>query len=93
MQYNYELHHKPGEQNKADTLSRHPDYATKNHTNQHLIVLPCDCFKGMPLGLWDGPTLNLIVSSLGKPGDTILADNLDKHIKIGQDTHFSTILL
>jgi hypothetical protein len=48
QQYNYELHHKPGEQNKADALSRWPDYDTGNPMNDHLIVLPRDRFAGMP---------------------------------------------
>jgi hypothetical protein len=92
MQYNYELHHKPGEQNKANALSHHPDYITTNHANQDLILLLCDHFKGMPPDLWNDPTLDLNVRGLGEPEDTILKDNLDEHMKIGQDAHFSTIL-
>ena len=48
QQYNFELHHKPGESNKADTLSCCPDYNTGNPANKHLIVLPHDCFVNMP---------------------------------------------
>ena len=91
-QYNYKLHHKPGNQNKADALSCCPDYNTKNHANQHLIVLPLDHFVGMPPSLWGNPTLDIHVRGLGEPGNTVLEDNLDACIKIGQDTHFSTVL-
>ena len=48
QQYNFELRHKPGESNKADALSRRPDYDTGNPANEHLIVLPHDHFVGMP---------------------------------------------
>ena len=48
QQYNFELRHKPGESNKADALSRGPDYNTGNPANEHLIVLPHDRFVGMP---------------------------------------------
>jgi hypothetical protein len=51
QQYNYELRHKPGEQNKADALSRQPDYDRENPMNSHLIVLPLDHFAGMPLSI------------------------------------------
>jgi len=42
QQYNLELHHKLGEQNKADALSHWPDYNTGNFNNNHLIILPLD---------------------------------------------------
>ena len=48
QQYNFELRHKPGESNKADALSRRPDYDTGNPANEHLIVLPRDHFVSMP---------------------------------------------
>jgi hypothetical protein len=92
-QYNYELCHKLGDQNKADALSHHPDYNTENHANQHLIVLPLDRFVGMPPGLWENPTLDTHVRGLGEPNDTILENSLDARIKIGQDAHFAAILL
>ena len=91
-QYNYELHHKPGDQNKADALSRHPDYHTENHANQHLIVLPLNRFVGMPPDLWKNPTLETYVGELEEPGDTILENDLDTRIKNSQDTHFSALL-
>jgi hypothetical protein len=47
-QYNYKLHHKPGNTMKADALSHRPDFDTENTANNHLIVLPLDRFKGMP---------------------------------------------
>jgi len=92
-QYNYKLHHKPGDQNKANALSRRPDYHTENHANQHLIVLPFDCFIRMPPGLWENPTLNTHVGGLEETDNTILEDNLDAHVKISQDAHFSALLL
>jgi hypothetical protein len=48
QQYNFELWHKSGKSNKADILSRHPDYKPMNPTNAHLVVLPMDRFVGMP---------------------------------------------
>jgi hypothetical protein len=47
-QYNFELHHKPRENIKADALSCCPDFDTGNPANDHLIVLSLDRFKGMP---------------------------------------------
>ena len=46
-QYNFELHHKSGESNKANLLSHHPDYDTRNPSNDHLIVLPISHFANM----------------------------------------------
>jgi hypothetical protein len=46
-QYNFKLHHKPGESNKADLLSRRPNYNTGNASNDHLIVLPLSHFANM----------------------------------------------
>jgi hypothetical protein len=48
QQYNFKPYHKPGELNKANALSHCPNYNTRNLANKHLIVLPCDCFIGMP---------------------------------------------
>jgi hypothetical protein len=48
QQYHYKLHHKPGENMHTDALSRCSDFNTGNPMNDHLIVLPLDCFKGMP---------------------------------------------
>jgi len=33
---------------KADALSHYPNFNTRNLINEHLIVLPLNCFKGMP---------------------------------------------
>jgi len=32
------------------------------------------------------------VTGLGKENDTITEDNLDNHVKIGQDTHYDTLI-
>jgi hypothetical protein len=47
QQYNFKLCYKPGESNKADALSCHPNYNTGNPTNKHLIILPYDHFVSM----------------------------------------------
>ncbi len=46
QQYNLEIQHKLGDQNKADALSWWPDYNIGNPNNNHLIVLPLNWFKG-----------------------------------------------
>ncbi len=38
--YWFRLHHKPGALNKADPLSRHPDFAMGNNDNDDVTVLP-----------------------------------------------------
>ena len=38
--YNFTLVHKPGVQNKADSLSRRPDYDTGTRDNDNITVLP-----------------------------------------------------
>ena len=40
MDYNFTLVHKPGVQNKADSLSRRPDYDTGTRDNDNVTVLP-----------------------------------------------------
>jgi hypothetical protein len=40
VDYHLTLVHKPGAQNRADTLSRHPDYDTGEKDNKDVIVLP-----------------------------------------------------
>ena len=38
--YNFILVHRPGTSNKADHLSRHPDYNTSTNDNEDVVVLP-----------------------------------------------------
>jgi RNase H-like domain found in reverse transcriptase/Integrase zinc binding domain len=77
QQYNFELCHKPGESNKADALSCQPDYNTGNPANEHLIILPRDCFVGMPPEIQESmqphPHLDCAVCEL----DNILAHGLN----------------
>jgi hypothetical protein len=40
----------------------------------------------MPPGLWENPTLDVDIEGLDEPGDTILDDNLDEHVKLAR-TH------
>jgi hypothetical protein len=107
QQYNYELRHKPGEQNKADALSRRPNYDKGNPMNNHLIVLPHDHFAGMPPSILEsleqhphiecsacteeGETLDLRVMGLGEEGDTIIEDNLDNQVKDTQEDFYALL--
>jgi hypothetical protein len=79
QQYNYELCHKLGETMKADALSRCPDFDTGNMANEHLIVLPLDCFKGMPQSVLQAlsipPTISLNV--LGIEDEAFNANHLE----------------
>lgn len=43
--YNFTLTHLPGEQNKADALSRHPDFHLGDDDNQAVTVLPPSLFS------------------------------------------------
>jgi hypothetical protein len=42
--YNLEIHHRPGPQNRADALSRRPDYDDGKEDNQDVIPLPNSLF-------------------------------------------------
>ena len=42
--YDFKLVHKPGTANKADHLSRHPDYDTGTNDNEDVVVLPPHLF-------------------------------------------------
>ena len=44
MEYSYKLIHKPGKYNKANYLSRHPDYNQGKDDNQDVLVLPNSVF-------------------------------------------------
>src|ERR1700679_2998690 len=42
--YHFVLVHKPGNQNRADALSRRPDYDTGERDNDNIVVLPDHLF-------------------------------------------------
>jgi RNase H-like domain found in reverse transcriptase len=81
QQYNFLLLHKPGEQNKADALSRRPDYNTKNHQNDHAIILPWDRFHGLLPS-----QLKIHVVALNTDPDT-----LDNQVRNAQKTHLNDL--
>jgi len=86
-QYNFELHHKPGESNKADLLSRCPDYDTGNTSNDHLIVLPLSRFANMSpdlLATFQPDSLS-IQAGTSEP-------SLDEQIVTAQEDHFPSLL-
>ena len=75
-QYNFELHHKSGESNKADLLSRHPDYDTRNPSNDHLIVLLLSHFTNM--------SPDLLNTFAPDPVELVLADTKDLEPSLDQ---------
>jgi len=86
MQYNFELHHKSGESNKANLLSRCPDYDTRNPLNDHLIVLPLSCFTNMSSDLLATFTPNLVELMLADTKD--LKPSLDQQVIDTQEENF-----
>jgi hypothetical protein len=91
QQYNFKLHHKPGENMKADALSHHPDFNTRNPANDHLIILPLDHFKGMPKSIAklsqsnSTSKITLVVASLDSE------ETLDEQVKHTQDESYDTL--
>jgi len=93
QQYNYELYHKPGETMKADTLSCHPDFDTGNSLNKHLIVLPLNHFKGMPLSVLQALSIPLTMSLnvLGIEDKGFDANHFKAKVKLFHDDHYCEI--
>jgi len=84
QQYNYKLYHKLGETMKADALSRCPNFNTRNSSNEHLLVLPRDCFLGMPHSMLQAlpipPTLSLTILRIKDEGFN--ANHLEAKVKL-----------
>jgi hypothetical protein len=87
QEYNYELHHKPGDIIKANALSCHPDFDTRNTTNEHLIVLPLNCFKGMPQSVLQALSIPLTLSLnvLRIKDNAFDINHLESQVKLYQD--------
>jgi len=85
-QYNFELHHKSGESNKADLLSHRPDYDTGNPSNDHLIVLPLSRFANMSLDLLATFTPDPVELALADTED--LEPSLDQQVIDAQEENF-----
>ena len=83
---------------KADTLSRRPNFDTGNPINEHLIILPLNCFKGMPesvtrtLGTQSNFTSEISLAVAGLEDSTLEEDNLDARVKLYQDEHYQSLL-
>jgi hypothetical protein len=83
---------------KADALSHHPDFDTGNPKNEHLIVLPLDCFKGMPesvtktLGTQSNSTSEITLAVAGLEDSTIGGESLNTRVKLYQDKHYQSLL-
>ena len=84
QQYNYELYHKPGETMKADALSHCPDFDTSNSSNGHLIVLPLDCFIGMPQSVLQALSIPTTISLnvLGIKDKGFNTNHLEAQVKL-----------
>jgi hypothetical protein len=56
--------------------------------NEHLIVLPLDCFKGMPksitrtLGMQSNSTSEITLAVAGLEDGTLKEENLDARVKL-----------
>ena len=83
---------------KADALSCRPDFDTGNPINEHLVVLPLDCFKGMPesvaktLSTQSNSTSEISLAVAGLEDGTLEEDNLDARVKLYQDEHYQSLL-
>jgi hypothetical protein len=73
---------------KADALSHHPDFDTRNPVNKHLIILPLNCFKGMPesvtrtLGTLSNSIFKITLTVAGLKNGTLKEENLDARVKL-----------
>jgi hypothetical protein len=76
---------------KADALSHCSDFDTGNLSNDHLIILPIDRFKGMPESIARllqsnfTSEITLVVASLDSK------EPLDDKIKHRQDEQYDTL--
>ncbi len=93
QQYNYKLYHKLEETMKADALSRCPNFDTSNSSNDHLIVLPLDCFIGMPQSVLQALSIPSTISLnvLGIEDEGFDANHLEAQVKLYQDEHYCQI--
>ncbi len=69
---------------KADALSHCPNFDTRNSSNEHLIVLPLDCFIGMP---WSVLQALSILSTLSRnvlevKNEGFNANHLEAQVKL-----------
>ncbi len=78
---------------KADTLSHCPDFNTGNSSNDHLIVLPLDQFKGMPQSVLQALSipLDMSLNVLGIEDEGFNANHLKAKVKLYQDDHYREI--
>jgi len=78
---------------KADALSHCPNFNTRNSLNEHLIVLPLDCFKGMPQSVLQALSIpfTLSLNVLGIKDEGFDANHLKAQVKLYQDNHYQDI--
>ncbi len=93
QQYNYELYHKLGETMKADALSCCPDFDTGNSSNDHLIVLPLDCFISMSQSVLQALSIPspMSLNVLGIKYKGFDTNHLEAQVKLYQDEHYHKI--
>jgi hypothetical protein len=83
---------------KANALSHHPNFDTRNPMNEHLIVLPFNQFKGMPksiaktLGAQSNSISEITLAVAGLEDGTLKEENLDTRVKLYQDEHYQSLL-
>jgi hypothetical protein len=83
---------------KADALSRRPDFDTGNPINDHLIVLPLNCFKGMPksiaklLGAQSNSTSEITLTKGELENTDLENETLDEKVKRHQDEYYCNLL-
>ena len=83
---------------KADALSCRPDFDTGNPINDHLVVLPLDCFKGTPesvaklLGTQSNSTSEITLAQGGLKNPVFNNESLDKKVKRYQDENYCNLL-
>jgi hypothetical protein len=97
QQYHYKLYHKPGENMCTDTLSCCSDFDTRNPMNNHLIVLPLNCFIGMLEAIClllnkNSATSEITLSSEELDSEESLTNNLNSKVKQGQDDHYNCLM-
>src|SRR5216683_5622567 len=78
---------------KADALSCHPDFDTGNSLNEHLIVLPLNCFKGMPQSVLQALSIpsTMSLNILRIKDKDFNANHLKAKVKLFQDDHYCKI--
>ncbi len=78
---------------KADALSHCPGFDTGNSSNEHLIVLPLDRFKGMLQSVLQALSIpsTLSLNVLGIEDEGFNTNHLEAKVKLYQDDHYHTI--